>query len=97
MMNTLRTTKELIKRLRKHPVITMDKQNVTNDAADKIEEQQKQISELKKKRSKGEINVAYASTINRQSSEIIKYKNTINDLRQKNISLRNIANNKDKG
>jgi len=57
------------------------------DAA-KLKEAEKVIAELKKKCDKGQINVAYAATINRQESEIIKFKRTVNDLRQKNISLR---------
>ena len=39
-------TRELIERLRKHPVITMDKQNVTSEAADLIEQQAREIRRL---------------------------------------------------
>lgn len=37
---------QLIKRLRKHPVITMDKQNVTGDAADWMQELKDEIMEM---------------------------------------------------
>ena len=37
------TIEETLSRLRKHPVITMDKQNVTNDAANIIEQLLKQV------------------------------------------------------
>ena len=44
----IREQAELIKRLRKHPVICMDKQNVTSDAADELEHQQAKVDALTK-------------------------------------------------
>lgn len=40
--------KLLIRRLRKHPVWTMDKQNITSDAADLIEQLQAEVKRWRK-------------------------------------------------
>lgn len=48
---------------------------------------QKENNELKKKRSKGQINEAYAATIERQDIQRQKQLHTINKLKQKKDSL----------
>lgn len=53
----LRTATELLKRLRKHPVWTMDKQNVTADAADLIESLQAEVEALRKQEQRTRIAV----------------------------------------
>ncbi len=53
-------------------------------ALEELNSKQKEINELKKKHSKGEINEAYAKTIERQAAEIQALKIDINKLRQKN-------------
>jgi len=56
--------------------------------ADKMAVAEKEIAELKKKRSKGEINEAYAATIERQADNINMLSQKVNKLQQK-ITKRN--------
>ena len=53
------------------------------DLQEQLEQQAKSIAELKKKRSKGEINEAYAKTIEANRVEISRLKSKINKLTQK--------------